>query len=170
MAWVSTEAGQHLRGRQRVNTGPEVALRRALHALGARFRLHRAISPGCTPDLVLPSRRIAVFVDGDYWHGCPTHGRQSAFSGPNAALWEQKMRRNRERDARATALAKAAGWAVVRVWECSIYDDPRAAAAAVLDGVSPPPAAAPRTGKAEALRPGVPRAQTRRTRPCRSRE
>jgi DNA mismatch endonuclease, patch repair protein len=145
--WIRTDAGRHLRGRQHTNTGPELALRRALHALGARFRLHRTISPGCTPDVVLPRRRIAVFVDGDYWHGCPVHGRQSAFTGPNAALWEQKMRRNRDRDARATALAEAAGWTMVRVWECSVQADPPAAATAVLSGVSPPPVASPRIRK-----------------------
>jgi DNA mismatch endonuclease (patch repair protein) len=139
-SWVSTEAGRHLRGRRRVHTQPEIDLRRALHALGARFRLQRTISRGCTPDLVLPRRRIAVFVDGDYWHSCPVHGRKEPFSGPNAHLWERKMQRNRQRDAQSTALAVAAGWVVVRVWECSIRADPMSVANAVLRGISPPPA------------------------------
>ncbi|MBX6723827.1 MAG: very short patch repair endonuclease [Dactylosporangium sp.] len=114
-------------------------LRRALHRLGARFRLHRTLAPGCTPDIVLPARRIAIFVDGDYWHSCPIHGRRKPFAGPNAVLWEQKMRRNRDRDRRSTELARAAGWTVVRVWECSVRDDPTAAAKLALAGQSPVP-------------------------------
>lgn len=139
-SWVATHEGRHLRGRRRVGTAPELALRRALHSLGARFRLHRRLGPGCTPDLVLPGRRIAVFVDGDFWHGCPTHGRASPFTGPNAAQWEEKMARNRHRDLASTYVALAAGWRVVRVWECAIVADPVAAARAVLAGHSPRPA------------------------------
>lgn len=118
---------------------PELMLRRALHAMGVRFRLHRNIAPGCTPDLVLPRFGIAVFVDGDYWHSCPVHGRKSPFTGPNAQLWEIKMKRNRERDQRSTALAQQAGWTVVRIWECSIRHDVTRVAAAVIRGESPPP-------------------------------
>lgn len=80
--WVSTDDGTHLRGRRKEHTEPEMLLRSALHVLGARFRLHRRIAPCCTPDLVLPRRRIAVFVDGDYWHSCPEHGRKIPFAGP----------------------------------------------------------------------------------------
>lgn len=122
-----------------MNTEPELLLRRALHAMGARFRLHRTLAKGCTPDLVLPRYRIAVFVDGDYWHGCPVHGRQKPFTGPNADLWERKMERNRERDARSTALAEEQGWTVVRLWECTIRSDASAAACAVLDRRQLPP-------------------------------
>lgn len=138
--WTSTEAGQHLRRRKKVDTEPELLLRRALHATGARFRLHRQLTRGCTPDLVLPRRRLAVFIDGDYWHSCPVHGRSTPFTGPNAALWEEKMRRNRQRDQRSTALAEDLGWTVVRVWECSIRQDPTQVARAVLDGRIVPPA------------------------------
>lgn len=139
-SWTSTDVGRHLRGRRRLDTQPEIDLRRALHAAGARFRLHRTIARGCTPDIVLPGRRIAVFVDGDYWHSCPVHGRRSPFTGPNADLWEEKMHRNRERDARSTAIAIAAGWTVVRVWECAVRADAALAATMVLRGVSPLPA------------------------------
>lgn len=138
--WVSTTEGSHLRHRRKVNTEPELLLRKALHAAGARFRLHRRLAPGCTPDIVFPVRRLAVFVDGDYWHSCPRHGRQIPFTGQNAALWEQKMRHNKERDQRSTALAEALGWQVVRLWECSIRADPGQAAAAVLRHRSLPPA------------------------------
>lgn len=137
--WVSTTAGQHLRRRRKVDTEPELLLRRALHAAGARFRLQRRLVPGCTPDLVLPGRHIAVFVDGDYWHSCPTHGRSRPFTGPNAGLWADKMRRNKERDQRSTQLAQQLGWTVVRLWECSVRADPQSAAQAVLDGTTLPP-------------------------------
>lgn len=129
--WVSTSAGSHLRGRRKENTAPEILLRQALHARGARFRLHRPLAKGCTPDLVLPGRRIAVFVDGDFWHGCPVHGRTN-FSGPNAKLWEAKIKRNKQRDQRAAELAREQGWRVVRLWECEVRMDPSAAAARVL--------------------------------------
>src|SRR4051794_37476817 len=72
-AWVKTDRSRALSGRRSKDTAPEVALRKALHAAGARFRLHRRIVKGCTPDLVLPGRAVAVFVDGDFWHGCPVH-------------------------------------------------------------------------------------------------
>lgn len=92
-------------------------LRRALHAAGFRYRLQRRIAQGCTPDLVLPRHRVAVFVDGCFWHACPEHGRRKPWTGPNADLWEAKMRRNAAGDERSTQLARDAGWTVVRIWE-----------------------------------------------------
>ncbi|WP_454042951.1 very short patch repair endonuclease [Cellulosimicrobium sp. Marseille-Q8652] len=129
--WTSTVAGRHLGGRAKTSTAPEVALRRALHAAGFRFRLHPAVAKGCTPDLVLPRHRVAVFVDGCFWHGCPKHGRRTPWTGPNAGLWAQKMARNRERDARSTRLARDAGWTVVRVWEHEVTGDVAAVVATV---------------------------------------
>jgi DNA mismatch endonuclease (patch repair protein) len=130
--WVSTASGRHLAGRRKTSTSPEVELRRALHAAGGRFRLHRRIAKGCTPDIVLPGRRLAVFVDGCFWHGCPEHGRKTPWTGPNAALWEEKMRRNADRDRRSTALAEEHGWRVIRVWECEIKASPSLVAQAIL--------------------------------------
>lgn len=130
--WVVTERGKHLAGRRKANTSPEVELRRALHATGGRFRLHRQIAKGCTPDFVLPGRRIAVFVDGCFWHGCPEHGRKKPWTGPNAELWEKKMRHNSEHDRRSTALAEEQGWRVVRVWECDVRQDAASLAAGLL--------------------------------------
>lgn len=130
--WVSTTRGRHLRGRTKKHTSPELALRRALHAAGARFRLHPRLAKGCTPDLVLPRRRLAVFVDGCWWHSCPEHGRRTPFTGPNAALWAEKMERNKQRDRTATELAESLGWTVVRVWECEVTHDPHATAQRVL--------------------------------------
>lgn len=118
--WSSTESGRHLNGRRKEHTAPEVLLRKAIHAVGGRFRLHPRLAKGCTPDLVLPSRRVAVFVDGCFWHACPDHGRKTPWTGPNAALWIVKMNRNRERDVRSTELAREQGWTVERVWECQV--------------------------------------------------
>jgi DNA mismatch endonuclease, patch repair protein len=134
VTWVATERSSHLRGRRSKNTEPELLLRRALHSVGARFRLHRTLARGCTPDLVLPGRRLAVFVDGDYWHGCPTHNPSPpGQAGPNAALWAQKKADVAARDRRADAIAAEQGWVVVRVWECEIRADPLAAAKYVLN-------------------------------------
>lgn len=130
--WVSTKAGAHLAGRRKTDTVPEVLLRKALHAQGARFRLHRRLAPACTPDIVLPGRRIAVFVDGDYWHSCPQHGRKIPFTGPNAKLWEAKLQRTKDRDRAATATAQRLGWTVVRLWECQVRANPARAAETVI--------------------------------------
>ena len=129
--WVSTEAGRHLRGRRTSSTEPEVRLRSAVHRLGLRFRLHVRVARHCTPDFVLPRWGVAVFVDGCFWHGCPRH--PPTFRGPNAGLWERKLAANRARDVRAVNAAQAAGWTVVRMWECEIRQDVDAAAQKVKD-------------------------------------
>lgn len=104
-----------VRGR---DTGPELRVRRALHAAGFRFRLQRADLPG-RPDLVLPRHRLAVFVHGCFWHGhdCP-RGRRAPKT--NAAYWQAKIARNRTRDAAAQAALTAAGWTPVIIWECAL--------------------------------------------------
>lgn len=130
--WIPTAASKGLSGRKSRDTAPEVSLRRALHALGARFRLHRRLQRACTPDIVLPGKGIAVWVDGCYWHSCPEHGRRKPFTGPNAAQWDAKMARTRARDGAATRTAESLGWVVVRVWEHEILNDPVAAAHRVL--------------------------------------
>lgn len=107
-------------------------LRRALYAQGGRYRVQVRLATGCTPDVLMPSRRLAIFVDGCYWHSCPKHGRQTPFTGPNAALWEEKMRRNKERDERANQLAAELNWQVVRLWECEVRADSEAFATALL--------------------------------------
>ena len=129
-AWVSTEKGRHLAGRTKRDTVPELLLRSAVHRLGLRYAVQKRLAKGCTPDMALVRHRIAVFVDGCYWHSCPTHGR-THFTGPNAELWREKMERNRERDARANQLAEKAGYRVLRLWECDVTRDPRAAAEVV---------------------------------------
>lgn len=125
--WVPTEAGAHLRGRVTRNTRPEVELRRALHRRGLRFRLHRAVAGKYRVDIVLPKWRLAVFVDGCFWHGCPRHSR-AVFKGPNADRWQRKIAENKSRDARCNAAAQSEGWRVIRVWECDIRRDVMAVA------------------------------------------
>jgi DNA mismatch endonuclease (patch repair protein) len=130
--WVSTTEGEHLRGRRVKDTRPEVALRKAVHRLGLRFRLQRRVAPRCTADFVLPRYHVAVFVDGCFWHGCPDHSPEE-FRGPNAALWREKIETNKERDRRNTSRAAAAGWTVVRVWECEIRRNAEGAAKRVAE-------------------------------------
>nr|WP_290749252.1 very short patch repair endonuclease [Amaricoccus sp.] len=121
-----------VRGR---DTGPEMAVRRLLHAMGYRFRLHRADLPG-TPDLVFPGRRAAVFVHGCFWHG---HDCARGARAPrrNAEYWAAKIERNRARDAAAAAALAAGGWRSLVVWECGLRD--RAGLAAGLAAFLGPP-------------------------------
>lgn len=115
----------------REDTGPEVALRRALHGRGLRFRLHRKLLPNLrrTADIVFGPSRVAVFVDGCFWHGCPEH-----YVAPvsNAGYWKPKIERNRERDKETARLLSDAGWLVVRVWE---HDDVDTAAESIAEAV-----------------------------------
>jgi DNA mismatch endonuclease (patch repair protein) len=102
----------------RRDTGCELLLRRQLHAAGLRYRVNFPV-PGNrrrTIDIAFTRAKVAVFVDGCFWHGCPEHGTQPRA---NADWWSQKLAANQARDADTTALLEAAGWAVVRVWEHS---------------------------------------------------
>jgi DNA mismatch endonuclease, patch repair protein len=134
VGWVSTAEGAHLRGRGVRNTAPEMALRRAVHSLGLRFRLQRTLAGRCRPDIVFPGPRVAVFVDGCFWHGCPQHG-PSRFKGPNAELWKTKIATNQARDIRTNTALSDAGWQVVRVWECEVRRDVSEAAQRVAAAV-----------------------------------
>jgi DNA mismatch endonuclease (patch repair protein) len=100
---------------------PELRLRRELHRRGLRYRLHVQGLPG-RPDVAFTAAKIAVFVDGCFWHGCPQHGRQPAH---NSDWWRAKIGANKRRDRRNARLLRAAGWSVVRVWE---HEDPARAA------------------------------------------
>jgi DNA mismatch endonuclease (patch repair protein) len=94
------------------DTQPELRLRRALWASGLRYRLRVAI-PG-KPDIAFLRARVAVFVDGCFWHGCPIHG---SYPKTRAEWWAAKLSRNRERDAEVNSQLEALGWQVIRVWE-----------------------------------------------------
>lgn len=90
-------------------------LRKALFARGWRYRIHVPILPGC-PDIVFLGRRVAVFVDGDFWHGY----RLPAWEHKLSAYWKSKIKRNRDRDRKNHRKLRESGWKVVRVWEHEI--------------------------------------------------
>ncbi len=119
------------------NTKAELALRRVLHAAGVRYRLHAKDVFGC-PDLVNRTRRVAVFVDGDMWHGNPAEpGRRgrSSFAElfpTRTDWWVAKIERNKTRDQLVTTALTDAGYTVIRLWERDVLDDPAAAARPVL--------------------------------------
>lgn len=102
------------------DTKPEKLVRRLLHAMGRRFRLHRRDLPG-TPDIVLPATRKAIFVHGCFWHrheGC----RKATTPKTRTDFWLDKFAANVERDARKELQLRAAGWDVITVWECETRD------------------------------------------------
>ncbi len=103
------------------DTAPEMAVRRTLHAMGYRYRLHRANLPG-KPDMVFPGRRKVIFVHGCFWHG-HTCARGSRVPKTNAEYWENKIRKNRERYSRQLVELRVEGWAVLAVWECEVRDE-----------------------------------------------
>ena len=102
------------------NTSPELKVRRILHRLGARFRLHRKDLPGA-PDIVLPGRRLVIFVHGCFWHGHDC-ARGARVPKQNRDYWLGKVGRNRERDAASRAALEALGWRVETLWECELKD------------------------------------------------
>lgn len=101
------------------NTGPERRLRSALWAAGIRYRLH-FLTPGGRPDVVLPRKKIAVFVDGCFWHGCPRH---YVRPGSREEHWTARLRANVLRDRRQTLELEALGWRVIRIWEHEVFED-----------------------------------------------
>lgn len=113
-----TERSERMSRIRSKDTVPEVTLRRSLHALGLRFRLHRRDLPG-RPDIVLPRHRVVIFVHGCFWHrhaGC----KIATTPKSNTAFWIEKFERNVARDVRSTELLKAQGWRVIVAWECEL--------------------------------------------------
>jgi DNA mismatch endonuclease (patch repair protein) len=120
-SWASTPGVRRRMQLQRErDTGPEMTVRRRLHALGLRYRVDVPIVPGTRrrADIVFSRARVAVFVDGCFWHGCPEHGRRDHAT--NGWYWPDKIRGNVARDADTTERLEAAGWIVMRFWE---HDD-----------------------------------------------
>jgi len=113
------------------DTKPELALRRAAHALGLRYRVSSRPIPTMrrTADMVFSRAKVAVFLDGCFWHGCPEHHTKAAT---NAEFWAEKVRRTRERDAETDRILSEAGWLVIRVWE---HEDPHKAALHIAEQV-----------------------------------
>lgn len=128
-AWASSPAARaRMQGNTRRDTKPEMRVRRAVHSLGLRYRVDARPLLGLNrrADLVFTRARVAVFVDGCYWHGCPEH---CVASKTNSRYWSEKIDANRARDADTDAQLKEAGWSVLRVWE---HEDPRIAAQRIV--------------------------------------
>ena len=102
------------------NTTPEMTVRRALTGLGAGYRLHRKDLPG-SPDIVMPGRRLALFVHGCFWHGHDC-ARGARVPKANRDYWVAKVARNRVRDEASRIALEAAGWRVETIWECELKD------------------------------------------------
>lgn len=102
------------------DTAPELVVRRVLTRLGARYRLHRKDLPG-NPDIVMPGRRLALFVHGCFWHGHDC-ARGARVPKANRDYWLGKVGRNRERDARTQGQLAELGWRVETIWECELKD------------------------------------------------
>ena len=129
---ASSEAAlARMRSARQRDTGPEVALRARLHRMGLRYFVDRAPLPGARlrADVVFPRAKVAVFLDGCFWHGCPDHGTRPKA---NAAWWAAKIDANRQRDADIDSRLARAGWTVLRFWE---HDEADVAAQAVRDTV-----------------------------------
>jgi DNA mismatch endonuclease, patch repair protein len=120
-----------MQAQARRDTGAERALRSRLHRQGLRFRVHkRPIQPlRREADIVFRPARVAVFIDGCFWHGCPDH---ASWPKQNKDWWREKIETNRRRDAETDSLLRDAGWLVLRFWE---HEDPTAAAETVADAV-----------------------------------
>lgn len=124
----SESVRRRMQGQRTKDTSPEIGLRKHLFALGLRYRLHvrLPIPYRCEADIVFPRARIAVFVDGCWWHRCPDCNKGSKA---HSEWWETKFARTSARDERNNRALEEAGWLVVRAWE---HEDPAAVAARVL--------------------------------------
>jgi len=123
----SPEASRRMQRVRQRNTSAESALRRELHALGLRYRVQVPvlIKPRRVADVTFVGPRVAVFVDGCFWHGCPTH---ATWPKKNAEFWRAKIVANQERDRDTDSRLRAGGWEVVRVWA---HEQPRDAASRI---------------------------------------
>lgn len=122
-AYVTTPGrSRNMAAIRRRDTKPEVELRSALQRLGLRFRKDHPIHIDgklIRPDVAFTKRRVAIFVDGCFWHSCPEHGRQP---GVNGEYWSPKLEGNVIRDKAQTAALQSAGWTVIRCWEHESVD------------------------------------------------
>lgn len=130
----SAAATAVMKGNRKRDTGPEVALRSVLHRAGLRFRCDYSIRvPSRRPvrvDIAFTRARLAVFVDGCFWHSCPEH---SNLPRANRSYWEPKLARNVQRDAETGTALAALGWRIIRVWE---HEHPNEAAERVRQALA----------------------------------
>ncbi|MCE1178960.1 MAG: very short patch repair endonuclease [Micrococcales bacterium] len=132
--WASSPAVRKvMQSNKGRDTGPELAVRRLVHARGLRYRISTRPEPTLrrTADLVFTRSRVAVFIDGCFWHGCPQH---RTHPRTNATYWADKIETNIARDADTSERLSAAGWTVLRFWQ---HEDPVAVAAAIERAVRP---------------------------------
>lgn len=131
-SWASSEgARRSMLSNRRRDTKPELAIRRILHAQGLRYRVDFRLEPPlrARADVVFTRQRIAVFIDGCFWHGCPVHATQPKL---NSDYWGPKLARNIERDRATDAALQKAGWTVLRYWEHESPDDVASAIEAIV--------------------------------------
>lgn len=127
-SWASSPAVRRsMLGNRRRDTGPEMAVRKRLHASGLRYSVDYPLpfDRRRRADVVFPRLRIAVFIDGCFWHSCPEHGTSPKS---NESYWTPKLARNAQRDADTTSRLEAEGWTVLRFWE---HEDPLDVAARI---------------------------------------
>lgn len=133
-SWASSPGVRRgMQGNRSRDTKPELAVRRAVHASGLRYRVDFRPIPTLNrrADLVFTRAKVAVFVDGCFWHGCPEH---HTIARTNASFWAEKVRDNRERDANTDELLDKAGWIVIRAWE---HEPPELVAAQIVTALRP---------------------------------
>lgn len=116
---MSLTRSQNMARIQAKNTKPELLLRSALWEQGLRYRLHYPID-GIRPDIVFPPKRVAIFIDGCQWHGCPEH---YVYPRTNREFWGNKLKKNVERDIAQTGALRSAGWIPLRFWEHEVWSD-----------------------------------------------
>ena len=116
-SWATSDSTRRsMQANKGRDTNPEMAVRRLLHARGLRYRVNFRPVPGLrrTADIVFTRAKVAVFIDGCFWHGCPEHYQRPLA---NRAYWDGKVLQNRARDAETTMTVAQAGWTVLRFWE-----------------------------------------------------
>ncbi|MCV7358915.1 very short patch repair endonuclease [Mycolicibacterium fluoranthenivorans] len=132
-SWASSAGVRaSMRANRRRDTLPELAVRRLVHAAGLRYRVDFApltSNRRLKADLVFTRARLAVFIDGCFWHGCPRH---HTVAKRNAEFWAKKVTTNRARDERVNSVLNEAGWIVLRFWE---HEDPTEVAAQIVETV-----------------------------------
>ncbi|GAB2510799.1 very short patch repair endonuclease [Microbacterium petrolearium] len=121
-SWATNATARKvMQGNRGRDTKPELAVRRLVHGRGLRYRVNARVEPDLrrTADLLFTRARVAVFIDGCYWHGCPDH---CAMPKVNVAYWHTKIAGNRRRDIETTSLLRERGWTVLRFWSHELPD------------------------------------------------
>jgi DNA mismatch endonuclease (patch repair protein) len=134
MSWAaSTGSRKSMQANHRRDTSPEIAVRKILHSEGFRYRVDYAPLGGRRrADIVFTRQRVAIFIDGCFWHGCPAH---ATLPKTNTDYWLPKLQRNIERDRETNEMLLSAGWTVLRFWE---HEAPQAVAIVVRDSIGQP--------------------------------